>query len=274
MLNQFIHLKQNNMIRNNLNLIPLNNNIDKLVAFVPSLNKDWRNNQLIKSKPFQIESLDVVREFQQQGWYIKGASEIRDKSRKIKNHFIKMEHPDFIIRNKKGQTEAVANMTIQNSCNGSKPLEMDLGVYRMICSNGAIAHTSYSNAKVSHTEKGLYSLNEILCDLGIRTQGVINEFDKLKHKDLSAREMMALASDAANVRFGIGNKVNAAQLLNVIRDEDKGNDIWTVFNRIQENLTQSNRIKDANMKLLGGVSNVYEDTRINKELFQLAHSYA
>jgi len=105
-------------------------------------------------------------------------------------------------------------------------------------------------------------------------QSYFNEFDKLKHKDLSAREMMALASDAANVRFGIGNKVNAAQLLNVIRDEDKGNDIWTVFNRIQENLTQSNRIKDANMKLLGGVSNVYEDTRINKELFQLAHSYA
>jgi hypothetical protein len=86
--------------------------------------------------------------------------------------------------------------------------------------------------------------------------------------------MMALASDAANIRFGVGNKVNAAQLLNVVRDEDKGNDIWTVFNRIQENLTQSNRIKDANKKLLGGVNNVYEDTRINKELFQLVHSYA
>ena len=33
-------------------------------------------------------------------------------------------------------------------------------------------------------------------------------------------------------------------------------------------------VKDVNEKLLGGVSNVYEDTRINKELFQLAHAYA
>ena len=50
--------------------------------------------------------------------------------------------------------------------------------------------------------------------------------------------------------------------------------MWTVFNRIQENLTQPQRILDENGKKMGGVSNVDEDTRINKELFQLAYSYA
>jgi hypothetical protein len=60
-------------MRKNLNFIPLNNDINKLSAFIPSLNKDWRTSQRISSKPFQIESLDAVREFQRQGWNVAGA---------------------------------------------------------------------------------------------------------------------------------------------------------------------------------------------------------
>jgi len=261
-------------MRKNLNFIPLNNDINKLSAFIPSLDSGWRANQRINSKPFMVESIDAVREFQRQGWNITGALENRGKNRKIDNHFIKMEHPDFRILNKKGQTEAVATMNIQNSCNGSKPMELDLGAYRLVCSNGAVAHTSYSNAKVPHSEKGQYNLQEILCDLGIRTQGVMDEFNKLKNSNLSPAQAMAMATDAATLRFGRNHRIDVEQLLNTVRDEDRGDDVWTVFNRIQENLTQPQRIFDETGKLLGGVSNANEDTRINKELFQLAHAYA
>jgi hypothetical protein len=85
---------------------------------------------------------------------------------------------------------------------------------------------------------------------------------------------MALATDAATLRFGTDHDINIEQLLNVVRNEDRGDDVWTVFNRIQENLTQPQRIFDENGRLLEGVSNASEDTRINKELFQLAHAYA
>lgn len=261
-------------MRKNLNFIPLNNDINKLSAFIPSLNKDWRTNQRISSKPFQIESLDAIREFQRQGWNVAGALENRGENRKVANHFIKMEHPDFTMLNKKGQTEAVATMNIQNSCNGSKPMELDLGVYRLVCSNGAIAHTSYSNAKVPHSEKGQYDLQEILCDLGIRTQGVMEEFNKLKESELTPAEAISMAADAARIRFGKDVEFDVSQLLNIVRDEDKGDDVWTVFNRIQENLTQAHRITDENGAMYGAVTDSREDTRINKELFQLAHAYA
>jgi len=262
-------------MRKNLNFIPLNNDINKLSAFIPSLDSSWRANQQIKSKPFMVESLDAIREFQRQGWNIAGALENRSKkSRKVDNHFIKMEHPDFRILNKKGQTEAVATMNIQNSCNGSKPMELDLGAYRLVCSNGAVAHTSYSNAKVPHSEKGQYDLQEILCDLGIRTQGVLDEFNKLKDSNLTPKEAMSMATEAATLRFGKDHNINVEQLLNVVRNEDEGNDVWMVFNRIQENLTQPHRIVDDNGRMMSGVIGASEDTRINKELFQLAHAYA
>ena len=257
-------------MRKGINLIPLNNDINKLSAFIPSLDKGWRASQRINSKETMVESLDAVRELQRQGWNIAGAYEQRNKqNRKVGSHFIRMEHPDFKVTNSKGKTDAVATMNIFNSTTGVKPMELDLGAYRQVCSNGMIAHTSYSNAKVPHTEKGQYSLQEILCDLGIRTQGVIEEFNKLKERDLSPQEAMHLATQAAEIRFGKGHRIDVSQLLNVVREEDKGEDVWTVFNRIQENLTQPHRITDHLGNIMNGITNVEEDTRINKELFEL-----
>ena len=257
-------------MRKGINLIPLNNDINKLSAFIPSLDSSWRASQRINSKATMVESIDAVREFQRQGWNIAGAYEQRNRNnRKVGSHFIRMEHPDFKVTNSKGQTDAVATMNIFNSCNGSKPMELDLGAYRQVCSNGAIVHTSYSSAKIPHTEKGQYSLQEILCDLGIRTQGVMEEFNKLKERDLSPAAAMKLATQAAEIRFGKGHRVDVSQLLNVVRDEDKGDDVWTVFNRIQENLTQPHRITDVFGNMMSGVTDVAEDTRINKELFEL-----
>jgi hypothetical protein len=261
-------------MKKGINLIPLNNDLNKLSAFIPSLDSSWRANQRIKSKPVMVESLDAVREFQKQGWNIAGAYEQRGKNRKISSHFIRMEHPDFKVTNSKGKVDAVATMNISNTCNGSKPMELDLGAYRQVCANGMIAHTSYSSEKVPHSEKGQQSLQDILCDLGIRTQGVMEEFNKLKERDLSPTEAMSLATQAADTRFGKGHRIDVSQLLNVVRDEDKGDDVWTVFNRIQENLTQPHRIIDSRGNLINGVSDISEDTRINKELFQLAHAYA
>lgn len=261
-------------MKKGLKLIPLNNDINKLSAFIPSLDKDWRDNQRIKSKPVMVESLDAVREFQRQGWNIAGAYETRGKNRKVNSHFIRMEHPDFTVKNSKGKTEAVATMNISNSCTGAQPMELDLGAYRQVCSNGLVAHTSYSSAKVPHSEKGQYTLQEILCDLGIRTQGVMEEFNKLKEKQLSPKEMINLATQAADARFGKGHRIDVSQLLNVVREEDKSDDVWTVFNRIQENLTQPHRIVDHMGNMIGGVSSIEEDTRINKELFEMAYAMA
>jgi hypothetical protein len=257
----------------NLNLIPLNNDLNKLQGFIPSLDKNWRNSQRIKSNQFQIETLDAVSDLQKYGWEISGAREVRDKrSRKVSNHLIKLDHPDFQIKNKSGNSEAVASMRLYNSCDGSSPLEMDFGVFRQICSNGMIANTSYSNHKVQHTEKGNSKVHEILMDANIQANLVIDEFNKLKTVELDHIKAIQLASDAARIRFGNISNFDVNQLLEPVRVEDTDNDVWTVFNRIQENLTQSNRLYNRDGSKISGVSSVNEDTRINKALFEKAYA--
>ena len=69
--------------------------------------------------------------------------------------------------------------------------------------------------------------------------------------------------------------IDVNQLLEVDRVEDKGNDVWVVFNRIQEKLLngdftygQGSKIRKARK-----IKNFQQDARVNSELFDLALEY-
>jgi hypothetical protein len=251
--------------------VPLDNNIDKLVAFTPSLDKNWRDSQQIKSKPHQIETLDAVRQFQKEGWNIKGSYQNRGKSNRISSHFIKMEHPDLVIKNDKGQKEALANVLISNSCNGTSPLTLDAGAFRMVCSNGLYSVDTISHAAIKHNEKNLSHLHEIIGNFNLKADRVLNEFKKLKEVQLSSKQRSELAFKAAGLRFGDDINFDVEQLLNTHRKEDEGDSLWSVYNRIQENLTQSNLLIDRNGNLIGGINDVKDDVKVNQQLFELVH---
>lgn len=250
--------------------IPLNNDLTKLRVFLPSLDKNWRKNQRIESKPFQAETLDAVKEFLDRGWNVVGGYEKRASNRKVSNHYVKMMHPDFAV---KGEN-TYATLDISNSCKGSSPLSFDLGVWRQVCANGMVAQTKYSSAKVNHIEADINNLERIINQFDRNAPKVMSEFTQLKEKQLSPSEMLTLANSATELRFGKNHNIDTSQLLNIVREEDRGNDIWSVYNRIQENITQPGMLVDNNGRLINGVTDVAQDIRLNKELFSLVNAYA
>ena len=80
--------------------IPVNNSIDKAIAFAPTLSESYRKtNQRISTKPKYIETVDTVESLMKQGWILDGVCENRNKSSfKIDSHYVKMSHPDQIGR--------------------------------------------------------------------------------------------------------------------------------------------------------------------------------
>ena len=84
---------------------------------------------------------------------------------------------------------------------------------------------------------------------------------------------MLLASNAAKLRFE-DDTIDYTQLLTAHRNEDEGNDLWSVYNRIQENLTKSNLLVDRDGKLISGTHNVQNDIKVNQELFSLVEDFA
>ena len=80
----------------------------------------------------------------------------------------------------------------------------------------------------------------------------------MKNKNMSYNKIKKFAYNAAKLRFNKDDdKFDIDALLKVNRTEDEGNDVWTVFNRIQENLTHD--IKDKKT-----------DIWLNQQLFDLA----
>jgi hypothetical protein len=242
--------------------IPVNNDLNKAVAFANSLDQNFlRNVQNVKQKEFYIPTLDVVEKFQNEGWQIKGVNEKRGKNRKISSNYIQLHHPDFAVKNSKGKDEAYTSITISNSCNGVKPLQMSLGIFRQVCSNGMVRFDQHAESQnIKHIEVNARDLDRFVISMNGKANRLLAEINEMKHKGLSIEDMRKLAIEAASLRYNNLDEINIDDLFAVNRVEDESNDLWTVFNRIQENLTHD-------------VSNMKEDIRINQQLFSLVESF-
>ena len=71
-------------------------------------------------------------------------------------------------------------------------------------------------------------------------------------------------------------KVDLKDLLSPTRKEDMGNDVWSVFNIVQEKLIHGGfeYISGTKVRKARQVKNFKQDQKINKELFSLALEYA
>ena len=107
----------------------------------------------------------------------------------------------------------------------------------------------------------------------------VESMNKMKQIELNEEQMVEFATRALDTRFDEKQmkriNIDANQLLGVDRVEDKGNDVWVVFNRIQEKLLngdfeygQGNKMRKARK-----IKNFQQDARVNSELFDLALEY-
>ena len=255
--------------------IPVNNNIDKMLAFAPSLSQSYRQSQLIKSVPNYIETADVVNDLQKEGWKISGVCENRNKkTNKISDNYVKLYHPDLTMKNNQGQTECLSNVYLTNSTTGNTALQVHHGLFRLVCSNGAVRGIKEEVGNIPHTEKGIRDYQFTISNINTIAKQSLSYFDSFKNRILTSKQISNLAIDALKLRFKKSQNVNSQQLLNVHREEDKGDDLWTVFNRIQENLTKSNMMVDANGRLLTGTTSVKQDIAVNQKLYNLVEAYA
>jgi hypothetical protein len=257
----------------NKHFIPLDNDINKLVAFAPSLDKKWREKQMIKSSKHQVETLDAVQLAMQNGWHIKGVWEKRLSNRKVTSHCVELHHADFNIKNAKNQTEAISMMYLTNDCTSRSPLDVSLGAYRLVCSNGLVTFDKERQYKIPHMETGMPKLITSMSEINEHAPKVLENFIALKGRILTPQQIEELTKRSLALRFGSMSRIDHQQLLNIIRSEDEDTDLWSLYNRIQENLTQPGMIIDEQGRSIGGLVG-HEDIRVNQRLFELVTEFA
>jgi hypothetical protein len=103
--------------------------------------------------------------------------------------------------------------------------------------------------------------------------------NKMKEIEMGEQAALDFAKKALTTRFGEKEvnriKVDLKDLLNPTRKEDMGNDVWSVFNVVQEKIIEGDfeYISGTKVRKARKVKNFKQDQKINKELFELALEY-
>lgn len=192
---------------------------------------------------------------------------------RVGNHLIRIQTINSFTVGKNDKVHP--EMLIKNSYDGAGQFEVRMGIFRLVCSNGLVIPThEFGEVKLRH----MGTPEEAAFDLVKQFAANLPKFQEIQQalveRQLTDAEKVEFAMKAAKIRFDKEfTEADAEKLLEVARPEDDGNDMWKVFNRIQEKL-MGKGFKGENMKKAGKpITRATEDLRINSELFQLALSY-
>lgn len=176
--------------------------------------------------------------------------------------------------------DSTVEALMKNSHDGTSMYEIMLGVFRMVCGNGlVIAESTFESIKVRHTgnivEEVIKATQRV-----VSMAPIVTETIKLwKTIILSPAEQQFLAEGALNLRYDSEQApVLASTLLSSNRYVDNGDDLYTVFNRVQENTIRGGeryRQPESGRRMrTREVKGIDQNTRPNRELWALAEKMA
>ena len=105
----------------------------------------------------------------------------------------------------------------------------------------------------------------------------VESMNRFKNKQLTEEQMQKFALEALGLRFDTENKTfNVDEFLTPTRKEDKGNDLWSVFNLVQEKLVNGmfDYHSASKTRKARRIKNFQQDVALNADLYKLALQYA
>ena len=218
-----------------------------------------------------IPTITLLESLQREGFqpFFACQTRVRDESRR--------EHTKHMLRLRRtGQItgQQVPEIILLNSHDGSSSYQMLPGLFRTVCCNGLVCGTSFGEVRVPHkgnvVERVIEGAYEVL---GIFDR-IEEKCDAMQSLLLPAPAQQALAKAALTYRFGEEHQpVTDAQILSPRRWQDEKNDLWTVFNRLQENLSKgglSGRSAQGKRSRTRAVNGIDGDIKLNRALWVMA----
>lgn len=230
-----------------------------------------------------IPTTEIVESFRQNGWQLTNANEakVRNPDRQgLQRHLLRFAHESQLQVNVRERIETI----LINSHDGTSSLQLGAGIFRMACANGiVVADSTVASIRLGHHRLDMDTvLNSAHTILGQATK-VSEVIECWKGTQISDEDAFHLAEQGIKLRWPDAETqpVTPRMLLDVRRQDDLGHDLWTTFNRIQENVLRGGQRDDSRRTAFGkrfratrSVKSLTEDVRINKGLWELASTFA
>jgi hypothetical protein len=194
----------------------------------------------------QVRTIEVVDILRDQGWNPVRARAMNVRSQE-RGLFCK--HEIRFQRENDKSLSAVGDETIQmiltNSHDAGSCYHVMLGVFRLACSNGMVVQTSsFRDIRIRHVGFDPQEIIKASAQVGESGKLVSDRVNAMKAVQLLPAEQEALAESASTMLFDPEDiqshriEFDPARLNVGRRYSDKGGDLWSTFNRIQENITK------------------------------------
>ena len=180
-----------------------------------------------------------------------------------------------ILRNKDIATvgDLLPQLIFTNSHNGIKKMTMDTGIYRLVCSNGLVVPTSITQSlSIKHIDLGDSTTDTIVNSFYEKIPIIMNNIDRMRNKILTDDEIDNFTYNALQIRFINAVGININDVVKPLRLEDNSDDLWTVFNVVQEKIIRGG-IQLPSKRHSRPINNFVNDNDINTKLWQLAEQY-
>lgn len=192
-----------------------------------------------------VNSLEVASFLENEGWNLVSATQrkiIKNSSpekHKFATHWLKFRKPtsDLIDRQ---VGDIVPEIYFKNSHDGTSGVSFEAGLHRLVCSNGLIVKDkTFADIRLRHSIKHVSELKPMLEEFVHGFSNISNRINEMKEISLGMEEQLELAEIAKSLLWGQHiPKVEAQKIVQARREEDSNNDLWSVYNRVQENLSK------------------------------------
>jgi len=140
-----------------------------------------------------------------------------------------------------------------------------------------IADTTFQQVKIKHQWYNFQEIRKIMDGMLEVVPKVITQVQNLNLISLSDEQQIDFASKSLLIRYPKGNEnLNVEDLLSPVRQGDRGNELWKIFNVVQEKLVKGGLVfnnKKEKMQKLRPIINIDRRIDVNKKLWELTEAY-
>ena len=221
-----------------------------------------------------VPTMDILDNFQKQGWEL---SSVKQTGLGVYGvHELRLRNGGLP---KVG--DCLVEAIIRNSHNGIATFSVSAGLHRLVCSNGLTVPTSLSESfNLRHQRFDLDEVKQLTESFAERLPIIQSSVDRMMTKVLTTPEKIQFVKQAINTRWKTGTVPASLDVMAIMypkRDEDKKNDLWTVFNVVQENFIRggleytSSRGRKTSSK---GLKSIMAVNQVNTKLWDLAEQFS
>jgi len=171
----------------------------------------------------------------------------------------------------------IPEIVVTNSHDTGSAFKVDLGIYRLVCTNGMVVSDGLCDAiSIRHSGRPDDVIDAAFTVID-QAPAALDSAHEMHALALTPGEQNAFAAAARELRWPTEDdasaRVEPERIIRPRRWDDKGRDLWSVLNRAQENIIKGGvrvRGADGTPRRSPAVSSVDGDRKLNKALWTLA----